>query len=135
MTDTPQHIQAYWASYTPIFTFIDAILGNWKDEGCYKLPILLEQLTEEFQWTEEQFLAKDPVVRDYLRNHPVYYVRRGAHGGIGRRAEKNKKDQQLEARKQAKAEVLAAIEAELARKQATASANSTLTDNTNISSI
>jgi hypothetical protein len=117
------HIQAYWETYTETFQFVDQILANWTGVGCYKLPTLLEEVAVQFDWTEEQFRAKDPIVRDYLRSHPLYFITRGARGGIGRRFEKDQKEARLEAKKQAKKEVEMAIEAEIARKQALVSAD------------
>lgn len=117
MNDRPKHFQAYFDSQAIIFTAVDQILDAWTGSGCYKMPILLEQITEQFGWDDKTLRCKDPVIRDYLRNHPNYFLTRGAHGGIGRRIEKQKKDQALAAKEQAKAEVNAAIEAELRRKQ------------------
>jgi hypothetical protein len=113
----PSHMQSYFNSYVSIFLFVDNVLQSWVGEGCYKLPLLLEQVSDQFQWNEEQFRAKDPVVRDYLRNHEHYYVTRGAHGGVGRRTDLDKKEAVLRNKKQAKDDIMSAIEADLLRKQ------------------
>lgn len=114
----PSHFQAYFEGQAVIFAAVDEILDAWTGTGCYKLPTLIEQIVERFGWDDKTLRAKDPVIRDFLRNHPKWYITRGAHGGIMRMSEKQKKVNIETAKAKAKAEVNAAIEAELARKQA-----------------
>ena len=75
------------------------------------------------------------IIREYIRNHPDWYVTRGAHGGIMRFSEKQKKDAIVEAKKKAKEEINAQLDAEVAKKKAEASAPTTepaaVVDNTN----
>jgi hypothetical protein len=44
-------------------------------------------------WNEKQVKEFDPIVRYYVRNNPEYHVTRGAHGGIMRSSDRQKKIQ------------------------------------------
>ena len=57
----------------------------------------------------------DPFVRSYVREHDDWYVTRGAHGGIMRRAEKDKKDAVAAQKKAAKEQAEAAVKAKVAQ--------------------
>jgi hypothetical protein len=84
---------------------------------------------------EKTARAKEPIIREYVRTHPDWHVTRGAHGGIMRASEKQKKEDTRLAKEKAKAEMILALEAELARKKALAQTTaSPVTDNTNIAS-
>jgi hypothetical protein len=94
---------------------------------------------------EKTARANEPIIRDYVRNHPNWHVTRGAHGGIMRASEKQKKEEAKAAKEKAKAELTAAIEATIAKKKAEAlaqqaatqvasDATDSIADNTNIAS-
>jgi hypothetical protein len=130
----PLHIQSFLDSKVSMLIIVDEILNDWSGESCYQLPALLGQIKLRMGWDDKQLRSNDPIIREYIRNHPDWYVTRGAHGGIMRRAEKQKKEAALEAKKKAKEEINAALDAEVARKRSEASApadSSVIADNTN----
>jgi hypothetical protein len=114
----PLHIQSFLDSQVPTLLTVDEILNEWTGEGCYQLPALLGQIKLKMNWTDKQLRANDPIIREYLRNHPDWYVTRGAHGGIMRATERQKKEALKEAKAQVKAELIAQLEAEVAAKRA-----------------
>jgi hypothetical protein len=139
---TPLHVQSYFDSQlAPLFSVVDEVLNEWTSDKCYQLPMLMMNIKAKMKWEgeegEKQFRAKDPIIRDYIRNHPTWYITRGAHGGVMRRAEKEKKEAAAEAKRtaiaEAKREISAALDAEIAKK--TAGSTSVITtdeDNTDI---
>jgi len=139
----PLHIQSYLDSKVAMFQIVDEVLNDWTGEGCLQFPTLMGTVTIKMGWEgddgEKTARANEPIIRDYVRNHPDWYVTRGAHGGIMRASEKHKKEEAKAAKEKAKAELTAAIEATIAKKKAEAEAAaaasiSTATDNTNIAS-
>jgi hypothetical protein len=138
----PAHIQSYLDSKVPMFQIVDEVLNDWSGEGCLQFPVLMGTVTAKLGWIgkegEKTARANEPIIRDYVRNHPDWYVTRGAHGGIMRASEKQKKEEARLAKEQARAELTAALEAELARKKAeaqqTAAPAAIVADNTNIAS-
>lgn len=112
---------------SPLFQATDDVLAAWNGEGNLQFPTLLGMMAVKLNWDEKQVRENDPLVRYYVRNNPDWYVTRGAHGGIMRSTEKQKKEQAKLAKEAAKAQVLAAVEAKVAA--VTASNNtSTITD-------
>lgn len=138
----PAHIQSYLDSKVPMFQIVDEVLNDWSGEGCLQFPVLMGTVTAKLGWIgkegEKTARANEPIIRDYVRNHPDWYVTRGAHGGIMRASEKQKKEEARLAKEQAKAELVAALEAEVARKKAEAqqaiAPAAIVADNTNIAS-
>lgn len=139
----PLHITAYLDSKVPMFQIVDEVLNDWTGEGCLQFPTLMGTVTAKMGWEgdegEKTARANEPIIRDYVRNHPDWYVTRGAHGGIMRASEKQKKEDAKAAKDKAKAELAAAIEATIAKKKAEAAAqqaavSAPVTDNTNIAS-
>lgn len=141
----PINIQSFLDSQVAILTVVDEVLNEWTGEGCLQFPTLMITVSSRLGWdngSEEglkQQRAKEPIIREYVRTHPVWYVTRGAHGGIMKRAEKQKKEEVKAAKDKAKADLMAVLEAEAARKKAESLAQSTVTpiavaDNTNITS-
>lgn len=134
----PAHIQSFLDGQTPMLLAVDAALSDWKGEGCLQFPILMTSVSAKLGWDSETQRKKEPIIREYVRNHPDWYVTRGAHGGIMRRSEKEQKDALKAAKDKAKAELNAALEAEVARKKAEAlaqqqsAAPAAVADNTNI---
>ena len=138
----PAHIQSYLDSKIPMFQVVDEVLNDWTGEGCLQFPTLMGTVTAKLGWVGKEgdkiARANEPIIRDYVRNHPDWYVTRGAHGGIMRASEKQKKEELRLAKEKAKAEFNATLEAEVARKKAealaqqTAAAPAAAEDNTNI---
>ncbi len=118
------HIQTYLDSKVPLFQIVVEVLNDWSGEGCLQFPTLMGIVNTKMGWEDEEgkktSRANEPIVRDYVRNHPDWYVTRGAHGGIMRRADKRKKEEAKAAKEKAKADLAASIEAEVARKKAEA---------------
>lgn len=115
-------IQIAMDRLTPIFQVVDEVLGEWsKDrsgEGCLQFPVLMGMIAVKVNWDDKQIRENDPFVRWYVRNHPEWHVTRGAHGGIMKKEDKQKKEAVKNAKATAKAEMKAALEAELAAKKA-----------------
>src|ERR1035437_3192148 len=84
----PKHIQSYFDSQIPLILVIEEILNDWDGKGCYQLPIFLMKLSAKMNWDDKQLRAKDPLIRDYIRNHPEWVITRGAGGGIMRSEER-----------------------------------------------
>ena len=112
------HIESYFESLDPVFTTVDEVLNDWTDEGCLQLPTLLGIVQLKMDWDDKELRAKDPLIRDYIRNHPDWYITRGARGGIMRMSDKQKKEAVKEAKEKVKAEINAQLDAEVARKKA-----------------
>ena len=102
-------VQIYLDTLTPMLTAVDEILDAWDDKGCYQVPILIGNLAVRFNWNAKEARRNDPIIRSYLKVHPVWYITRGAYGGIMRREEHNKKEAEAEAKKLAKLELQAAL--------------------------
>ena len=130
----PLHIQTFLDSQSPMYLVVDQILNDWKGKGCYQVPSLLGQVKLQMGWDDKELRSNDPLIREYLRKHPIWYVTRGAHGGIMRRAEKEEKEALVLAKKKAADEIHAVLDADLAKKKAEAEAaiqQPTVADNTN----
>lgn len=80
-------------------------------EGNLQFPSLLTRLAVKFNWDEKTMRENDPIIRRYIRRHPKWHVTRGAHGGIMRRSEWDKKNAAKLAKEQAKAQMQAELEA------------------------
>ena len=115
-------IQTATDRLVPIFKVVDEVLGEWsKDksgEGCLQFPVLMGMMAVKTNWTDKQIRENDPFIRWYVRNHPEWHVTRGAHGGIMKAEDKQKKEAVKNAKIAAKADMKAALEAELAAKKA-----------------
>jgi hypothetical protein len=135
-------IQSFLDDQVPYLEVVDEVLKEWNGEGCLQFPTLMGIVTTKLGWVgkegEKIARAKEPIIREYVRTHPDWHVTRGAHGGIMRQSEKQKKEDLRLAKEKAKAELNAALDAEVARKKAEAEANQIATpaiaDNTNIAS-
>jgi hypothetical protein len=114
----PTDIQNFLDEQTPYLAVVEEVLNEWTGEGCLQFPTLMGSVQLKLGWDDKTSRAKEPIIREFVRNHSTWYVTRGAHGGIMRRAEKQKKDAERAAKEKAKAELTAAIEAEDARKKA-----------------
>jgi len=114
----PTDIQNFLDEQAPYLSVVEEVLNEWTGEGCLQFPTLMGSVQLKLGWDDKTSRAKEPIIREFVRNHSTWYVTRGAHGGIMRRAEKQKKDAERAAKEKAKAELTAAIEAEDARKKA-----------------
>lgn len=115
-------IQKVLDELVPIFQAADTALNEWTGDGNLQFPVLLGMMAVKLNWDEKQVREADPLVRIYVRRHPDWFVTRGAHGGIMRSAEKQKKEAAKLAKDIAKKQMADAVEAKLA-------ANATAADN------
>jgi hypothetical protein len=120
--NNPAQIQIFLDSKISMLLVVEEILNDWTGNGCRQLPVLLGQIQLKMGWSDKQLRANDPIIREYIRTHADWDVTRGAHGGIMRAADKQKKTALIEAKRQAKEEISIALDAEVARKMAEASA-------------
>lgn len=117
------HVQSFLDEQAPYLLIVEEVLSEWNGEGCYQFPALLGKIQLKMNWDEKQLRAKEPIIREYVRKHPDWHVTRGAHGGIMRAADKQKKEATKQAKEQAKAE----LAAEIAKKAAEVAAAQTAT--------
>lgn len=96
----------------------DATLSEWAGEGNLQFPVLLGMMAVRMNWDEKQVRRADPFVREYVRSNPEWHVTRGAHGGIMRADEKQKKEAVKLAKDLAKKQMQEAIEAKAAEIEA-----------------
>lgn len=97
----------------PMFEATDAALDSWTGDGNLQFPVLLGMIAVQFNWNEKQVREADPLIRMYVRRHPDWHVTRGAHGGIMKSSDKQKKDADKLAKEVAKKQVMDAIEAKV----------------------
>lgn len=107
-------IQKVFDDLTPIFQATEQSLNDWNGKGNLQFPILLGMIAVRLNWDEKQVRENDPFVRKYVRNHPDWYVTRGAFGGIMKAEDKQKKEEDKAAKDLAKKQMKAAIEAKAA---------------------
>jgi hypothetical protein len=117
MNDSKTLVENLLEEFTQIFATTDQVLSEWNGEGNLQFPILLGMIAVKLQWDDKQMREADPFVRKYIRNHPDWYVTRGAHGGIMRASERNKKEAAKQAKELAKKQMKDAIEAKAAQAQ------------------
>jgi len=122
--------QSFMDDTSSLYDVVIEALNEWHGEGCLQFPALLSTLAVKLNWNETQVREYDPVVRIIVRRHPDWHVTRGAHGGIMRASEKQKKEDAKAAKDRAKAELQAALAAKI--KAATPAQDNAGTDNTNI---
>jgi hypothetical protein len=115
----------------PIFRATNEALSEWTGEGNLQFPKLLEMLALKLNWGEKQLREADVLVRWYVRRHPDWHVTRGAHGGIMRASEKQKKEAAKLAKDLAKKQMQDALEAK--EQAAVAAKAATLTAVTTVS--
>jgi len=85
-------------------------LNSWSGEGCLQFPTLLGMMAVKFNWDEQEVRKNDPLIRFFIREHDDWHVTRGAHGGIMRMSEKQKKEQSRVAKNAAKEAARVAVE-------------------------
>lgn len=97
-----------------IWQATDQALSEWSGDGNLQFPVLLGMIVVRMQWDEKAVRDADPFVRFHVRNHPDWYVTRGAHGGIMRNADRQKKEAAKLAKDLAKQQMKDALEAKAA---------------------
>jgi hypothetical protein len=117
-------IQSVTDKLTVVFSAVDEILNTWEGEGNLQFPTLIGMMAIKMNWNEKQARENDPVIRYYVRNNPDWYVTRGARGGIMRSSDRQKKDQVKAAKDALKQQMKATIEAKVAAKSNTVTAES-----------
>ena len=85
-------VEKIFSEMEQLFDATDEALNEWTGEGNLQIPVLLGMVSLKLNLDEKQVRKADPFIREYVRNHPDWYVTRGAHGGIMKSAEKNKKE-------------------------------------------
>lgn len=118
MSDSKEFRTQLLAEIDHICDVTDTALSEWlakNEEGNLQFPVLLLSMAAKMNWDDKTMRENDPIVRKYVRNHPDWYVTRGAHGGIMKRSERDKKEQAKAAKELAKKQVQEAIEAKAAQ--------------------
>lgn len=118
-------IETFLMDIKSICAATDQALSEWKGEGNLQFPTLLGMMAVRNNWTEKQVRYADPYVRGYVRQHPDWFVTRGAHGGIMRSTEKQKKDATKLQKDLAKQQMRDAIEAKAASQPANVAPDTT----------
>lgn len=102
-----------------LFDVTDRVLSEWTGDGNLQFPALLLRMAAKMNWSDKQMREVDPFVRKYVRSHPDWYVTRGAHGGIMRASEKQKKEAVKAAKDLVRKQLQNELEAKVAAAQAT----------------
>ena len=103
-----------------VYKVADEVLKEWTGNTNLQFSALLGMMAVKLGWDEKQMREADPLVRFYVRKHPDWYVTRGAHGGIMRATEKQKKEAEKAAKASVKNQVKALIEQKLQQAAKTA---------------
>jgi len=106
-------IQSFFDQLKPALQLVEDRLAEHTGEESLQIPTLLNSVAVKLLWSEKEIRVNDPIIRQFIHTHPDWYIARGAKGGAQRRSVKNKKDAELLARAQAKAEVSAALDAKM----------------------
>jgi hypothetical protein len=101
-----------------LFDVTDQALTEWTGEGNLQFPALLLKMAVKMNWSDKQMREADPFVRKYVRSHPDWHVTRGAHGGIMRMTERQKKEADKVAKDLVKKQMQDQINAKAAAQQA-----------------
>lgn len=112
-------VESFLNEQVPMLKLVDEILEAWDKQGCYQVPALMVSLSVKLNWNSTQARLKDPIIRAYLKDHPMWAITRGAHGGIISRAEFLKKEAAKIAKEAAKSVALAMIANKVAQATAT----------------
>jgi hypothetical protein len=122
-------IESVLDQITVVFAATDEALNEWSGEGNLQFPALLGMIAIRLNWNDKQLREADPLIRFYIRRHPDWHVTRGAHGGIMRATEKQKKEAAKAAKEAAKIQMKAALEAKTAALIANTISNSSTSSN------
>jgi hypothetical protein len=113
----------------PIFQATEQVLNEWTSEGNLQFPALLVKVALKLNWDDKQIRENDPFVRKYVRKNKDWHVTRGAHGGIMRASDKQKKEDLKIAKEFAKKQIEEALKAkDLAMKASAAAAINAVAD-------
>lgn len=115
-------VESFLNEQKPMLELVGEILDGWNGEGCYKVPALVLAVAGKLNWNSDQARRNDPLIRAYLKDHPTWYVTRGAHGGIMKRAEHDKKEAAKLAKEKAKQEIALTLAAKMAQQTSPAPA-------------
>ncbi len=97
-----------------LFDATEIALNEWSGTGNLQFPHLLSTLAGRLNWDEKQLRRFDPFVREYVRGHTNWHVTRGAHGGIMRTTDKQKKETDRLNKESIKKQLKEELEAKLA---------------------
>jgi hypothetical protein len=97
-----------------LYEHVEVVLSEWKGEGNLQFPTLFGMLASKLNWDEKAVRENDPIIRFYIRKHPEWHVTRGAHGGIQRVSDREKKLAAQKAKASHKEDLKAAIAAKVA---------------------
>ncbi len=100
-----------------IFEVIETVLDEWNSPGNLKFPDLMAMISAKTNWNEKYIKEIDPVIRLFIRRSPDYEAMRGAHGGIQRVTDKQKKEELKALKDQAKKQVHAEINTKIATRE------------------
>jgi hypothetical protein len=100
---------------TSVWSLVDELLSSYNSNANLQFPTLMQMLAVKMNLEEKQVRELDPMVRFYVRNHPDWKVTRGAHGGIMRASESQKKEEERSAKLLVKNQLKAAIDAKIAQ--------------------
>lgn len=106
-------IKSRLAELSSLFEETDTILNEWTSVSCLQIPTLVSNLALKLNWDAKQARENDPLIRWYIRNHPDWYITRGAKGGIMKREDKQKKELAKQALLDVKAQLKAALDAKI----------------------
>lgn len=107
-------IKTRLSELSSLFEETDLVLNEWTSASCLQIPALVSTLALKLNWDAKQARENDPLVRWYIRNHPDWYITRGAKGGIMKREDKQKKEIAKQALLDVKAQLKAELDAKLA---------------------
>jgi hypothetical protein len=107
------HIDTVLDNMVGIFNATDEVLNNWNGEGNLQFPALFGLMAVKMGWGDKEVREADPIIRYYIRRHPEWHVTRGAHGGIMRISDKQKKEEAKTTKNSVKKQLQAALEAKV----------------------
>lgn len=108
-------IESVLEELTSIYKVVDEVLASWSGDGNIQFPSLIGMVAVKLNLNDKQVRELDPMVRFFVRKHPDWYVTRGAHGGIMRVSDKQKKEAAKTNKSLIKEQLKAAIEAKVSQ--------------------
>lgn len=106
-------VQSTLEKLSVVFAVTDEVLNEWVSDNNLQFPVLLGMIAIKMNWDEKQVREADPLVRFFVRNNPDWYVTRGAHGGIMRATDRQKKELAKTNKDAVKKQMQAIIEAKV----------------------
>jgi len=110
------HRQLILDKFDSIFKTAEEILSEWTGSGNLQFPIFMGMIAIKMNWDTKQIRRSDPILRFYIKEHPDWNLTKGAHGGIQRMTDKQKKDAIVVAKNDVKNQLKVFIEAKAAKK-------------------